>query len=150
MRDYQKSRVYAWERLHVKPLDKNHLSFEKVKMMVDAVWLMEGLQNPPSVEVIDPRNKKSWATGSRLSIHIPEVGLPRWVVLHELAHSMTMTHDYDTGEALEDCDKHGPDFVGIYMKLLVNYLKLPLPLLMFTAKKSNVDFNIGAKVMFKD
>jgi hypothetical protein len=39
---------------------------------------------------------------------------------------------------------HGPEFVGIYMRLLEKYMGLNLLVLMATANNSKVDFNVMA------
>lgn len=143
-RDYQRSRVYSWDWNHVSKLDKSQLSFDQAKMMVTAIWMSEGLINPPDVLEMPKQERKAFAKANRNSVFFPtDKTIPTWIVLHELAHSLTNTVDGNG-------DRHGADFVGVYMKLLVKYLKMPLPLLMFTAQKEKVDFNIGAKYYILD
>lgn len=150
MRDFQKSKVYRWERKHVAPFDKGAvISFDAVKMMVAGIWMAEGLINPPIIVPKDVRNTTAWAKADRSKMWVPEEGLPRWVVLHELAHCLNSQAVNLDGNA-DLGDRHGANFVGIYMKLLVKYLNAAMPLLMFTAQKDGVAFNIGAQVAFKD
>ncbi len=47
-------------------------------------------------------------------------------------------------------DEHGPDFVGLYIGLLERWLNIPTPLLMFTATKHHVAFNLAAKPRCKE
>jgi hypothetical protein len=143
-RDLQKSKVYAWENEIVRPRDPSQIPFTRAPALVMGVWLAAGLLYPPPVEALNPRNKKAWATGSRLAIRLrADKPTPTWVILHEIAHAMTSTHDGDG-------DRHGPDFVGVYMQLLERHLCIPIPLLMFTAHKAGVKFNIAAKPRFID
>jgi len=45
---------------------------------------------------------------------------------------------------------HGEDFMGIYIKLLVKYLKLDLCVLMYTCKVAREKYNLSAKPYFLD
>ena len=49
-----------------------------------------------------------------------------------------------------DSDAHGPDYVGLYVGLLDRRLRIPMPLLMFTAGQHDVAFNLAAKARFKE
>ena len=143
MRDFQKNRVYSWEREYLSHKDHSHVPFDQVKAIVNYVWSGEGLEYPPLVELLDPRDKTALARANRQKVWVKPEGLPTWVVLHELSH--TLTCDIDGGSNL-----HGPRFVGIYMKLLEKYLGIPLSYLMFTATKAGVKFDITAKTYLRD
>lgn len=108
-------RLYAWENAVVAPLDRSVVPFDQMQAIVDYVWAEEGLRWPPRVRPL--RGARSTvATGSRLAIHAP-ASLPTWVLLHEIAHALTSTvHDKGDG--------HGPDFVGMYVRLLVKHCRL--------------------------
>jgi hypothetical protein len=69
---------------------------------------------------------------------LPAHGATEKTILHELAHSMTATHD-------GYIDAHGPKFVGVYMRLLCHHLSVPLPLLIYSASKAGLDYDIHAK-----
>src|SRR5918997_316932 len=139
MKDLQRSRVYAWEEAIVAPRDGSAIPFEQAQMLVDGVWLGGQLLCPPKVERMPRQARRTWATGSRTTIRLPQDRpTPTYVILHELAHALSSTVDGDT-------DAHGPDFVGLYMGLLDRWLRIPTPLLMFTAKQHGVTFNLAAK-----
>lgn len=146
IRDYQKQRLYDWERLCVSPFDKNIVPYDNLQAIVDYIWKEERLQFPPKVMPLPKQVTRKWACANRNCIEAPEAGLPTWVLIHELCHSLTLTFDdmFPKGGA------HGPIFVGVYMKLLEKYLKLPILMLMSTAKDAKVDFDIYARPVFLD
>jgi hypothetical protein len=144
VRDVQRQKVYDWERGVVKPRCPKQVAFKDAQMVVDGVWLAEGLLNPPKVEPLSRATKRAAAMGNRLSVWLnPDEPTPTWVILHEIAHALTMTHEGHT-------DQHGPAFVGVYMNLLVKYLDVPLPLLLYAAQKDGVKFDLFAKPAFLD
>jgi len=143
MRDYQRSKVYAWEKQYVSPFDHSKVNLYTAKSIVDYIWQGENLKFPPRVLPIADQSKKTGQANRSFIWLQPSV--PTWVVIHEVAHSMNSTNDGDTVG-----DHHGPDYVGIYMKLLTKYLGLSLPVLMFTARKDNLDFNLAAQPLFLD
>lgn len=135
MRDYQRSKVYAWENKYVHPHDNLQLTFEQCCDLVDFVWSQLGYNNPPKVKKAR-RNRKRCSTGYRLEITLLEHHYKTSVVLHELAHSIL-----ETGEG--SGDGHGPEFVATYVDLLERFMRLPKPMLWYTLKQSGVDFNIA-------
>ena len=142
MRDYQMTKVYRWEDQHVGPKDTKPISFDVAKVVVNYVWSKAGLKYPPRVELLPAQTRRKMGCANRSKIQL----LPNictWVVLHEIAHSMNTTNDEnDFG------DGHGPNYVGIYMKLLAEHNIVPLPLLMFTATQAGIDFNLQAQPLF--
>ena len=143
MWDYQRSKLYSWERKYVAPHDHSKVDLKVAKTIVDYIWQSEGLKYPPKVLAIAEQSKKS-GQANRSFVWL-QSSIPTWIVIHEVAHSMNSTNDGDTVG-----DHHGPDYVGIYMKLLTKYLNLSLPVLMFTARKDNLDFNLAAQPLFLD
>jgi hypothetical protein len=112
-----------------------------MQALVDHVWTAEGLAWPPRVR---PRKatRATLATGSRLAIEAPE-SLPSWILLHEVAHAMTSTAD-GRGAA------HGPDFVGIYVGLLVRHCRLDEAMLTATLAAAGIRWNPKARPWFLD
>ena len=84
--------------------------------MVDVIWADVGLRYPPIVEPLPAQATATMATATRLSLQLG-VQTPSWCLLHELAHAMSGTYD---GQS----DGHGPIFMGLYVQLLVRYLRL--------------------------
>ena len=137
MRDFQKSKVYAWETEVIRPCCQQTVQFKDAQAFVDGVWLKHGWLYPPHVELMGKQARRVWANANRARIRIPSV-IPAWVILHELAHTLTMNED---GEG----DLHGPDFVGIYIKLLDTILHIPVPMSMYTLTKNGIKFNLAAR-----
>lgn len=133
-RDYQQDKVYWWEDHEIGPRTNLIIPFHRAQMFVDGVWLSLGLMGAPIVEPISKRFKRVRARGCRPYIEIPDE-CPAWIILHELAHSLTM--DYD---ACRDCDGHGPKFMGKYLTLLDKVLGIPLALTMYSAKVHGLDY----------
>lgn len=140
MRDFQKQRVYDWENEFIRPRAPRNVSFEAAQTFVDGIFLCERLLYPPKVRLMGKNATATYALGCREYIKIREV-TPAWVIVHELAHTMTMDID---GRG----DRHGPDFVGVYIKLLDSYVNVPLAYSMFTLGKTKVQYNLGAKPIF--
>lgn len=140
MRDFQKSKVYKWEDAIIKNKGRT-LRFDQLQGIVDGIWLMEGWLYPPKVRPISKRVKKHLALGSRGSLYFQET-VDEWLLLHEVAHALAGTQD--------ETDRHGPVFVGLYMKLLAKYLKIPELYLYTTAMAAGVQYNPNAKPMFLD
>ena len=131
-RDFQKSRVYAWEDAVILPRTNVTITFERAQMFIDGVWLAMGKIGAPRAELISKRIKTAVARGCRPYIEIREA-TPAWVILHELAHSLTMDHDHNG-------DGHGPKFVAAYMRLLDKVLGIPLALTIYSAQVHGVQF----------
>lgn len=143
--DYQQKRVYAWEREAIAPHDLSNIPFDQAQSIVNYIWNNEGLAYAPKVRLLSGAERKgAWARGSRMGIYLREEGCPTWVLIHELAHALTMTADD------EICLYHGKAFVGIYMKLVEKYLGISINVLMYLAKKYHVDFDINARPIFLD
>jgi hypothetical protein len=115
-RDLQRGRVYAWEARTVAPYDPTQVAFPAAQGMVDAIWSEMGLRYPPRVEALPAQARSRIADADRLTLRLgPQT--PSWCLLHELAHAMSTTQDGNS-------DGHGERFMGIYLQLLVRYLRL--------------------------
>ncbi len=121
----------------VSPLTTNMLRFEDAQTFVDGIWLAHGWLYPPHVGLMAKHATKIWASGHRDKINIREK-TPTWVVLHELAHTLT-------AKIHGNGDKHGPDFVGLYIKLLEDVLGISRLMLMFTLDQDGIKYNFNAK-----
>ncbi len=141
-RDFQRSRVYAWENRVVAPRDQSLISFPDAQAMVNAIWSEMGLKYPPKVEPLSTQAKATVASASRLSIFLPE-RTPSWCLLHEIAHAMTSTID---GES----DGHGGLFMGVYVRLLARYLRLDPAELVRSVRSENIQIEPNAGPVFLD
>jgi hypothetical protein len=142
VRDYQKSACYAWEREVIAPRGGAFVEFEKAQDLVNWIWNEEGLSYPPVIERLHQNNTTAEATGGRMMVHIRD-RVQTWVVLHELAHSMTSNID---GRNVG----HRAIWVGVYMKLASKYLGIPLLILTATAARRGIAFDITALPIFLD
>ena len=139
-RDGQRARLYAWEDTVVAPRDPSLLAFAQAQRMVDAIWSEMGLRYPPKVEPLPTQATVLQADATRLTLRLPKQ-VPSWILLHELAHAMTSTHDGGS-------DGHGPLFVGLYVDLLVRYLRLDRTVLRKSLEKAAITINPAARPIF--
>jgi hypothetical protein len=143
MCDYQRSAVYSWEQEYIAPKDKSSVDISIAPNIVKYIWEGEHLLYPPKVRLLATQSKKG-GQANRSSIWLPPKS-PTWVIIHEVAHSMNDSNDIT--DSLEN-DSHGPNYVGIYIKLLSKYLNISLPLMMYTLKRADIDFNLSARPLF--
>ena len=141
VRDYQRSACYRWEHEVVEPRGGAWVEFDDIQNLVNYIWNKEGLRYPPRVEPLNALNSAT-ATGGRLEVHFRE-RVQTWVVLHELAHSMTSTFE---GQSVG----HRRPWLGIYMRLIERYLGIPMLVLTSTATRAGLDFDITAAPVFLD
>lgn len=132
MRDFQQSKVYAWEQKYIAPISKRVIDFNDARLFVNGVWLSMGLIGPPDIEIMANQATATYAVGCREYIRIRRQ-TPAWVIIHELGHSLTS-------------DGHGPDFVGVYAKMLEKVLNVPLPLSMYTLNLAGVKINLAVPI----
>lgn len=110
--------------------------------MVDAIWRDMGLRYPPAIERLPRTATVTLASATRLAVFLP-ARTPSWCLLHELAHAMTSTEDgYSDG--------HGPVFMGVYVGLLVRYLRLDAPDLLRSLQNAGIQVTPDACPVFLD
>jgi hypothetical protein len=141
-REYQKSKLYKWEDEVIRPRSPRTIKFEDAQTFVDGVWLCEGLLYPPKVQLMPVQATTIYARGCREYIEIRPV-TPAWIIIHELAHTMTMEVYTGGHEAA-----HGADYLGIYIKLLDKYCGIPLALSMYSLTQTKLKYNLAAQPVF--
>ena len=141
-RDRQRARVYAWEDREIAPRNPGTIGYAQAQPMVDAIWAELGLAHPPAVSRIPRQARRLLADASRLSIRLP-AAIPSWCLLHEIAHALSSTHDGRT-------DGHGPIFMGLYLQLLVRYLRLPKAALLHSLAADRIAVDPDAVPSFAD
>jgi hypothetical protein len=139
-RDSQRGRVYAWENRVIAPRDSTLIAYGRAQAMVDAIWLEMGLKYPPRVEPLPRQSSATLASATRLSIFMSEA-IPSWCLLHELAHAMTSTAEGDS-------DRHGPIFMGVYLKLISRYLRVGRDELFRSAAGERIEITPDANPIF--
>jgi len=126
----------------VAPRDASFILFPAAQAMVDAIWSETDLRYPPSVERLPRHATATIASANRLSLFLPD-RVASWCLLHELAHAMTTTVDGHS-------DRHGPVFVGMYVRLLVRYLRLDESELLRSVQDSGIHIMRNARPVFLD
>ncbi len=124
------------------PRDGTLVERGAAQAMMDAIWADLGLRYPPRVERLPAQATATIASANRLCIFLPEQ-TPSFCVLHELAHAMTSTED---GRS----DGHGPVFVGIYLQLLVRYMRLDAAELLESVREAGLRVAPEAQPVFVD
>jgi hypothetical protein len=139
-RDRQRARVYAWEEQAVAPHGRDLIPFSAAQAMVDSIWTDLGLCWPPKVERLPRQARTLRADASRLIIRMPDA-LPSYLLLHEIAHALTSTAEDGT-------DGHGPAFMGLYLQLIMRYLRLPEEELICSLNDAGIRYDRSAKPAF--
>ncbi|MGI4798668.1 MAG: hypothetical protein ACRYF2_24810 [Janthinobacterium lividum] len=140
--DRQRSRVYAWEDIVVTVADTSVIPFSLAQGMVDAIWSELGLRFPPKVERLPRQSRRLQADGSRLRLRLPD-RVPSWLLLHEVAHALSSTADGTS-------DGHGSAFMGLYIRLLTLYLRMPAATLIGSATEAGIVVDTEARPFFAD
>lgn len=139
-RDGQKSRLYKWEDQVIAPYGGASIVIGAAQGVINHIWEQMGLEHPPKVERFRSNVTSKWAAGDRFVIQMHD-DVPTWVLLHELAHSMTSTFEHNV-------HAHNENFVGLYMQLCEKFLKIDYLYLQHTATMHGVKFNLAAKPTF--
>jgi len=118
IRDYQRARVYKWERQCIHSLcnDDPEMSLEDCRVYVREIWKHETYDRPRHVGanppiVTDGRGRRS-ACAHRYRIWLPRFARRKDMLLHEIGHSLNNRID----------DGHGPNFVRIIYGLYYRHL----------------------------
>jgi hypothetical protein len=130
-------RLYAWEDAVVAPRDRSLVPFARLQALVDHVWAAEGLRWPPRVRPLPKQARRTVARASRTAIEAP-AELPSWVLLHEVAHALTAEVDGTHAG-------HGPDFVGVYLRLLERHARMDRALLEATLAEAGIAWTPDAR-----
>ena len=139
-RDWQRGRVYAWENRVVAPRDSTFVRYQAAQAMVDAIWSDMGLRYPPAVQPLPRQAIATVASANRLSIFLPGL-TPSWWLFHEIAHAMSSDADGSS-------DGHGEVFMGIYVQLLVRYLRLDKGKLLASLQDDGIAIAVDARPVF--
>lgn len=124
------------------PRDRTSVPFASAQGMVGAIWADMDLRHPPAVEQLPRHARTTLASANRLSLFLPDQ-LPGWCLLHELAHAMSTTID---GRS----DGHGPIFMGLYVRMLVRYLRLDEASLLTSLREASIAIALDARPVFVD
>jgi len=133
MRDFQRSKVYLWEKkvLWDDPHNWKLDTLDECRILVEKIWLREGIHKPYP-KLGDGRGRRSAASFGG-EIRIPKYFRNAVVICHEISHEM-----------LHDCVprvKHTEDFVSTYISVLHNNLGISKDALIETAMDFKVKMN---------
>jgi hypothetical protein len=126
----------------VVPRDRTTIPFASCQSMVDAIWSDMDLRYPPAVVRLSRRATATVASANRLSLCLSDP-IPAWCLLHEIAHAMRTTDDGHS-------DGHGPVFMGLYVRMLVRYLRLDEACLLASLRKAGTRIARDARPVFLD
>jgi hypothetical protein len=126
----------------VAPRDGTGIDLGSAQAMVDAIWSDLDLRYPPAVERLPRNATTTLASATRLALFFPN-RTPAWCLLHEIAHAMSSTDD---GRS----DGHGPVFMGLYVKLLVRYLRFDEASLLASLREARISIARDARPVFLD
>ena len=118
------------------------VSFAEAQGMVNAIWAEMGLKYPPAVEPLPKQARTTIACATRLEILLPD-NTPTWCLLHEISHAITSTN-------LGHSDGHGKQFMGIYVELIVRYLRLEVTALIKSINEDGIELAMEALPAFVD
>ena len=110
-RDFQRAKVYRWERVCVHSETAPALSLEECRTLVEQVYVdreRPGRRRGWAPPVVTDGRGRRHAGGSREVIKLPRWSRRRTIVLHECAHGLS-------------ADGHGPAFMRAYIDLLVDF-----------------------------
>ena len=130
MRDFQKSKVYRWEKqtlwydAHNWRLD----TLDECHLLVEKIWLHEGLRKP-CPKLGDGRGRRT-AVSLGGEIKLPKYFRNAVVICHEIAHEM-----------LPKGTGHTEDFVSTFINVLHNNLGLSKDELVTSASDFRIKMN---------
>jgi putative metallohydrolase (TIGR04338 family) len=129
MRDYQRSKVYAWESAVIDPVYEGApMSLETCQAYSNVV-MNEMFPHHSKVRVVDGRGcGRALAYYGRGKIALPRHTRHKHVILHELAHIIA-------GSSA----RHGPRWVKLYIKMLSKVLGANSMMLHMAATDMGVD-----------
>lgn len=129
VRDQQRSHVYAWERAHIADFYTIDLTLEECRTLIEKVCA----DYQKSVPLVTDGRGTRRAHGNAQCINLPQWARSTPIVLHELAHCI-LNGKMRSGTYAG----HGPEFMRLFLDLLVKYAKLPARELRASATKAGL------------
>ena len=138
MNDHQTDQVYAWENKYIRPRIKGRVSIKQAKQVVDRIlddkkFCRKRKINHKflKVKLIESKLRKDLYGQGNLDSITLDLNVPLFVVLHELAHSISMRYDID--------EDHGSIFLGVYFKIISIYMNINRFQFVALSRKSNLE-----------
>lgn len=115
--DYQRKKVYNWEREVTTYHEAPEVSHEDATQLVRRVWADYGIVGEPP-NLIHRGQVRAYYSSRRACINLPKSWAVKVsIVLHEIAHALA---------DIRSPDKHGPRFMGAFCELLARYWEVGL------------------------
>ncbi len=153
-RDSQRSKIYKWEGIHVKPHGDHYhkLDLNACGDLAKCACERYGARPPIIKDGRGRRTAAHFSDGGDGFIALPKWSRTRWVVLHESAHAIA-GHILRWRNARGTEPGHGPTFARVYIDLASHFLHIPLPALRKSATAAKIKVAVAATcapLPFKD
>jgi hypothetical protein len=112
-RDSQRSKVYAWERECLRPLDDEPLAIEECAALVAEVWAWHQGAAGEAPTVQAARGTRGFYLPALHKITLAPRARRRYYVLHEVAHAIL--------PASKTLAWHSPEWCAVYARLLERF-----------------------------
>ena len=135
--DIEARTLYKWEDQYIRNRLGRKVSLQEARKIIKSIFDNRKFCKTKidfrflEVDILElPYRTKTYGTADLYTIKLDRY-VPLFVVLHELAHSITMTYNVD--------ENHGALFLGIYLKIIAAYLGI----------NKNIMINIGCRSKFE-
>jgi hypothetical protein len=118
VRDSQRSKLYAWENATFAGKYGETMSLDECRVLAYEAIGRYGFTNQPAVK--DGRGRRSAGANSH-EIDLPKWARNRFVVLHEVAHTLTSLLETRHGVPRNSWAAHGAEYTRIFVSLLQAY-----------------------------
>jgi len=111
VRDFQRAKLYAWERAVLEPtVEEDIIGFEGCNKLARKVWRSLNAAGKPPEILEDPEAPNGFYYLEKHRIHLPKEWYytARWYTIHELTHALGVHN-------------HGPEFCSVYGQLLERF-----------------------------
>ncbi len=112
VRDFQRSRVYRWEREVLPDIFCLSMTLDECRELVHTIWDAHAPDEVPP-PVVTLKRSAVRSDGSYKRIRLSPNNLNPILVIHETTHGLLT--------AVRRCDRHGPLFVRLYLEVLERY-----------------------------
>jgi hypothetical protein len=120
--------LYCWEVNVFAERDKQELTLDECRALINNVWVKQLSLTAPPPAVLDGRGSCDART-TATAIHLPRWARNKPIVIHELSHSVTDL--FDEASSID----HSSKFIQVYLTLLGNNTQYRYRALRTSARK---------------